>query len=163
MNYSLDHTPPGTAAPQGACGGKRVRRQMIESKGAWVAATFGGCSMVRLPFVLAVSMVAMAALTLSPAQAKSPDAISAAIADAGRSDADKQRDANRKPAETLAFAGVKPGDRVAELLPGGGYFTRLFSKIVGAGGHVYALVPAPSPNAPPDAPDFASWSSHSPN
>ena len=109
--------------------------------------------MNRLPFVLAVSMVAMAAL--SPAQAKSPDAISAAIADASRPDADKQRDANRKPAETLAFAGVKPGDRVAELLPGGGYFTRLFSKIVGAGGHVYALVPAPSPSAPPDAPDFA--------
>jgi len=98
-------------------------------------------------------MVAMA--VLSPAQAKSPDAISAAIADASRPDADKQRDANRKPAETLAFAGVKPGDRVAELLPGGGYFTRLFSKIVGAGGHVYALVPAPSPSAPPDAPDFA--------
>jgi len=41
------------------------------------------------------------------------------------------------------------------LLPGGGYFTRIFSKIVGASGHVYALVPAPSPNAPPDAPDFA--------
>ena len=97
----------------------------------------------------------MAALTLSPVHAKSPDAISAAIADASRPETDKQRDANRKPAETLAFVGVKPGDRVAELLPGGGYFTRIFSKIVGASGHVYALVPAPSPNAPPDAPDFA--------
>jgi predicted methyltransferase len=40
-------------------------------------------------------------------------------------------------------------------MPGGGYFTRLFSKTVGAGGHVYALVPAPSANAPPDMPDFA--------
>jgi predicted methyltransferase len=100
-------------------------------------------------------MIAMAALRLSPVQAKSPDAISAAIADASRPDTDKERDANRKPAETLAFAGVKSGDRVAELLPGGGYFTRLFSKVVGAGGHVYALVPAPSPNAPPDALDRA--------
>ena len=111
--------------------------------------------MARLPLVLTASMLAMAALTLPAAHAKSPDAIAAAMADPNRPDADKQRDANRKPAETLAFAGVKPGDRVAELFPGGGYFTRLFSKIVGAAGHVYALVPAPSPNAPPDAPDFA--------
>jgi len=111
--------------------------------------------MVRYSLVLTASLVAMAALTLSPVHAKSPDAISAAIADASRPETDKQRDANRKPAETLAFVGVKPGDRVAELLPGGGYFTRIFSKIVGASGHVYALVPAPSPNAPPDAPDFA--------
>jgi predicted methyltransferase len=87
--------------------------------------------------------------------AKSPDAISAAIADASRPDADKQRDANRKPAETLAFAGVRPSDRVAELLPGAGYFTRLFSKIVGPNGHVYALVPAPLPDAPADALDRA--------
>src|SRR6267142_3602462 len=91
----------------------------------------------------------------SGSAASIPDNIAAAVADSSRPDADKTRDANRKPAETLAFAGVKPGDRVAELLPGGGYFTRLFSKIGGAGGHVYALVPAPSPNAPPDAPDFA--------
>jgi len=97
----------------------------------------------------------MAPLTLSPAHAKGADAIAAAVADASRPDTDKQRDANRKPAETLAFAGVKPGDRVAELLPGAGYFTRLFSKVVGAGGRVYALVPAPSPDAPPDALDRA--------
>jgi len=100
-------------------------------------------------------MIAMAALVLSPAHAKSPDAIATAIADASRPDTDKQRDANRKPAETIEFAGVRPSDRVAELLPGGGYFTRIFSKIVGAGGHVYALVPAPAPNAPPDALDRA--------
>ena len=100
-------------------------------------------------------MIAMAALVLSPAHAKSPDAIATAIADASRPDTDKQRDANRKPAETIEFAGVRPSDRVAELLPGAGYFTRIFSKIVGAGGHVYALVPAPAPNAPPDALDRA--------
>ena len=111
--------------------------------------------MVRLPLVLTASMIAMAALTLSPAHAKGPDALSVAIADASRPDTDKQRDANRKPAETLAFAGVKPGDRVAELLPGAGYFTRLFSKVVGTGGHVYALVPAPLADAPADALDRA--------
>jgi len=114
--------------------------------------------MIRYPMVLAASMIAVVAL-MTPARAQAKDAIAEAIAeaiaDANRPETDKQRDANRKPAETLAFAGVKPGDQVAELLPGAGYFTRLFSKVVGSTGHVYALVPAPSPNAPPDMPDFA--------
>src|SRR5207253_9826226 len=39
------------------------------------------------------------------------------------------------------FAGVKPGDRVADFMSGGGYFTRLFSHIVGRNGHVYAFLP----------------------
>ena len=88
-------------------------------------------------------------------QAKATDAIAVAVADPARPEADRQRDANRKPAETLEFAGVKPGDEVAELLPGAGYFTRIFSKVVGTAGHVYALVPAPAANDPPDMPDFA--------
>src|SRR5450631_3303387 len=73
----------------------RPWQQMIESRAAWVMSQrSGGCSMVRYPLVLTASMVAMAALTLSPAYPKSPDAISAAIADASRPDTDKQRDAN---------------------------------------------------------------------
>jgi predicted methyltransferase len=87
--------------------------------------------------------------------AKVPDAIAAAVASPSRPESDVKHDANRKPAETLEFAGVKPGDVVAELLPGAGYYTRLLSKVVGASGHVYALVPAPQPNAPADMPDFA--------
>ncbi|CAN7254322.1 methyltransferase domain-containing protein [Phenylobacterium sp. LjRoot225] len=63
-----------------------------------------------------------------------------AIADPGRPAADVARDADRKPAEMLAFAEVKPGEVVAELLPGGGYFTRIFSKAVGPKGRIYAVV-----------------------
>lgn len=111
--------------------------------------------MMRHPCLLAVSMIAAAVFSAPTAWPKPPDAIAAAVADANRPDTDRQRDPNRKPAETLAFAGVKPGDEVAELLPGAGYFTRLFSKTVGPNGHVYALVPAPSPDAPADTPDFA--------
>ena len=76
------------------------------------------------------------------AQGEVPATIAAAVADAARPDADKARDAARKPAEIVAFAGVKPGDKVAEFLPGGGYYTRILSKAVGPSGHVYALVPA---------------------
>ena len=99
-----------------------------------------------------------AAMTLAPdgaSAASIPDNIAAAIADGNRPEADKQRDADRKPAEILAFTGVKSGAQVAELLPGGGYFTRIISKAVGSSGHVYALVPARSLDAPADTPDFA--------
>ncbi len=68
-----------------------------------------------------------------------PPAIAAAVADSARPQADKERDANRKPAEVLAFAGVKPGMIVAELGPGGGYYTRLLAKAVGPTGKVYAI------------------------
>jgi predicted methyltransferase len=69
-------------------------------------------------------------------------AIAAAIADPARPPTDTERDANRKPAQTLAFAGVKPGDKIGDYGTGSGYFTRLFADIVGAGGHVYASVPS---------------------
>lgn len=83
------------------------------------------------------------------------EAIDAAVADPGRPEADRERDAARKPREMLELARVRPGESIAELMPGGGYFTRLFSKVVGPSGHVYALVPAPPPNAPANAPDRA--------
>ena len=68
-------------------------------------------------------------------------AIAAAVADTARPDSDTARDANRKPEQTLAFAGVKPGDRVADYVADTGYFTRLFSGVVGPKGHVYAVEP----------------------
>ena len=73
------------------------------------------------------------------AQGVSP-AITAAVGDAGRPQADKERDAARKPAETVAFAGVKPGMTIAELGPGRGYYTRILAKAVGPTGKVYAVV-----------------------
>ena len=69
------------------------------------------------------------------------DVIKAAIADPSRPSSDRSQDANRKSLEVMTFAGVKPGDRVADFIPGRGYVTRLFSKIVGKSGHVYAVVP----------------------
>jgi predicted methyltransferase len=93
-------------------------------------------------------------IAVTPAAAP-PGYLTTAIADPGRPAVDTARDADRKPAETLEFAGVAPGLKIAELLPGGGYFTRIMSKAVGGSGHVYALVPAPSPDDPPNTPDFS--------
>jgi|SRR5579859_2105210 len=86
-------------------------------------------------------LATLAALALSGAAWSADPAIEAAVHDAGRPAADTARDAARKPAETLAFAKVHPGEVVVEIAPGGGYFTRLLSKAVGPGGHVYAVAP----------------------
>lgn len=68
--------------------------------------------------------------------------IAAAVADSSRPETDSERDAERKPAQTLAFAGIQPGDKVADYAAGSGYFTRLFAAVVGRKGHVYAVVPS---------------------
>jgi len=84
-----------------------------------------------------------------------PPYITRAVGDGARPEADTKRDADRHPALTLAFAGVKPGDQVAELIPGSGYFTRLLSAVVGPKGKVYAVAPPRRPDAPADQPDPA--------
>jgi predicted methyltransferase len=76
--------------------------------------------------------------------------IAAAILDNGRPPEDVARDSARKPALLLALAGVAPGQFVAEMLPGGGYFTRLLSTSVGPNGRVIALVPRQAATAAPD-------------
>src|SRR6202041_3493607 len=112
--------------------------------------------MIRNPLIPAAALAVALTLAAPYANAASiPSNIAAAVADGNRPDADKQRDANRKPAETLAFLGVKSGEKVGEIIPGGGYFTRLFAKAVGPKGHVYALVPERPANAPADMPDLA--------
>jgi predicted methyltransferase len=71
---------------------------------------------------------------------KVSQAVASAVADPARPADDTARDAQRKPAEMLTFAQVKPGDKVAELAPGGGYYTRILARAVGPTGKVYAFV-----------------------
>jgi predicted methyltransferase len=66
------------------------------------------------------------------------------LADPIRPPEDVARDADRKPTELLAFAGVHSGMAIAELAPGGGYFTRILTGAVGSKGHVYAITGHPS-------------------
>ncbi len=94
-------------------------------------------------------------ITAAPALASPlPHAVAAAAADAARG-ADRALDGRRHGPELMAFARVKQGDKVLELIPGGGYFTRLFSRIAGPSGHVYAIWP--QPYADEDVPDVNAW------
>lgn len=66
-----------------------------------------------------------------------PTALRAVVDAPDRDHEDKALDAGRKPAELLAFAGVKPGMKVAELAAGGGYTAELLARAVGPSGTVY--------------------------
>lgn len=66
--------------------------------------------------------------------------IVAALADSRRPAEDVARDADRHAADTLAFAQIEPGDKVADIFPGGGYWTRLFAVAVGEEGRVYPTI-----------------------
>lgn len=91
---------------------------------------------------LAISLALAAVGASRPCEADAiPPAIQAAVTDPARPATDTVRDAARKPVEVVAFAGLKPGDRVADFMSGGGYFTRIFSRVVGPSGRVYAFVP----------------------
>jgi len=70
-----------------------------------------------------------------------PGFLAVALSDPSRPEADRARDATRHPGELLLFAGLRPGMKVVDLIPGGGYFTRIFSRAVGPSGRVYAYVP----------------------
>ncbi len=89
----------------------------------------------------ALGLAVVLGLAAGSAAAASSPAIQAALADPARPAADRDRDAGRHATELMAFAGLKPGQKVADYMPGGGYFTRIFSAAVGPKGHVYATFP----------------------
>ena len=82
------------------------------------------------------------------AHAAVPEYVTAAVAAKDRPPEDTTRDASRHVVALLVFSGIKPGDRVADFVPAGGYFTRLFSSIVGPKGRVYGVIPKELANIP---------------
>jgi predicted methyltransferase len=91
----------------------------------------------RFKSLLLAAIVAGSPCLAFAAPAQPP--VAAVLADPARPEADRARDADRKAAELLTFIGVKPGDKVADLYPGSGYFTRIFAKAVGPAGKVYGV------------------------
>jgi len=55
---------------------------------------------------------------------------------------DRERDANRKPANVIAFVGIEPGMNVIDVIAAGGYYTEVLSLAVGNDGYVTAQNPA---------------------
>lgn len=97
--------------------------------------------MIRPGLASAAGALALV-LTGAVAAHSAVETYAAVLADPARPAEDKARDAARKPDQVLALAEIKPGDKVADFIMGGGYFTRVFSAAVGPAGKVYAIQPA---------------------
>ena len=62
-----------------------------------------------------------------------------------RSEASRVRDVYRHPKQTLLFFGIRPGMKVVEVWPGGGWYTEIIAPLVRAKGKYYAATIAPDP------------------
>jgi len=86
--------------------------------------------------LLPLLIVLVGAASPSPGTAQTD--LESIIASVARPQADREQDASRHPAEVIQFFGIGRGDRVADLMTGGGYWTRILVPLVGADGRVYA-------------------------
>jgi predicted methyltransferase len=66
--------------------------------------------------------------------------VEAALADESRPAEDRMRDKNRRPLDTLNFFGLKSNMRVLELLPGGGWYTRVLAPVLADNGKLYVAL-----------------------
>ncbi|MFP6814479.1 MAG: hypothetical protein VB949_02255 [Pseudomonadales bacterium] len=97
-----------------------------------------------MPSILRIiSLAILACLAGMPAAADLQESLKAAVTSSLRSDADRARDANRKPIETLSFFGLEEDMRVLELLPGGGWYTKLLAPTLEAKGKLYVAIGTP--------------------
>ncbi|WP_340318381.1 class I SAM-dependent methyltransferase [Rhizorhabdus argentea] len=93
---------------------------------------------------LAGAMLVMA----TAAQAGTPVYLSAAVSASGRPAQAVELDAGRKPAQVLAFLGLKPGMAAADIMTGSGYWAEIMAAAVGPKGKVTAFEPAQFYNDP---------------
>lgn len=76
--------------------------------------------------------------SLSPPPVMAQSDLASILASQARPQADRDQDARRHSAEFIKFLGIKSGDHVADLLTGGGFWTRILVPLVGPSGKVYA-------------------------
>lgn len=86
--------------------------------------------------------------------------IGAIVASPDRGAADRTNDLRRRPAQMLAFIGMRPGMTALDLSAGGGYTSELLARAAGPGGRVYAQVAPRAGSAPPS---FATLSDRAKN
>ncbi len=83
---------------------------------------------MRAPILaLCLATLATGAASIAAMPDNNAQALAAAVAAPNRSDANRARDPYRRPAATLAFFGIKPGDTVVEIWPGGGWYTEILA------------------------------------
>jgi predicted methyltransferase len=84
------------------------------------------------------SLLVLLLFAALPWQGMAQPELSSILTSSARPQEDRDRDASRHPGEVIRFFGIERGDKVADLLTGGGYWTRILVPLVGPSGRVYA-------------------------
>lgn len=106
---------------------------------------------MQITRILTLALLALVGCSKAPAPQQTTDDVAGtaaatptasvyeiAVASPGRTDADRERDAGRKPGKVLEFFGIAPGMTVLDMFSGGGYYTEMISNIAGPEGTVVA-------------------------
>ena len=126
-----------------------------ERVAAWRIIKLSGGSHLNKFILAPLALAAIAFATLAPPPAHATDA--AAVQYAGptpqaqlpkyvidavnspdRPAEDRKLDESRRPEQLMAFFGIQPGMRAADMWAGGGYTTELLARIAGPSGKVYS-------------------------
>ncbi len=89
---------------------------------------------------LVLTFVLLAVAGLAQAANEIDAKVEAAMADEARPEGDRERDRNRRPVQTLNFFGMKDDMRVLELIPGGGWYTRILAPVLAENGKLYVAI-----------------------
>jgi predicted methyltransferase len=92
-------------------------------------------------YLMGLLILAMCSAGRADLGPSTPVVVEAAVSDPRRPDDQVILDAARKPATSILFSQAKAGDRIADVMSGNGYFTRILSQVVGPAGHIYAYIP----------------------
>ncbi len=93
-----------------------------------------------MKYLLSALLIVSAGLAYADSFDATEAKLKAAMASDIRTDAEKDRDANRKPIQTLEFFGLRDNMKIIELLPGGGWYTKLLVPVVAENGEYYAAL-----------------------
>jgi predicted methyltransferase len=93
-----------------------------------------------MKFLLSVLLIVSAGIASADDFAAVEAKLKTAMAAEIRTDAEKARDRNRRPIQTLKFFGLRDDMKIVELLPGGGWYTKLLAPVVQDNGEFYAAL-----------------------
>ncbi|HWM28430.1 MAG TPA: hypothetical protein VNQ14_08220 [Woeseiaceae bacterium] len=92
---------------------------------------------MRFCLIVALALSSIAALA-EPSEVEQK--ITEAMSSESRPEADVIRDWDRSPLETLTFLRLQDDMRVLELLPGGGWYTRILAPVLRENGELYVAI-----------------------
>lgn len=95
---------------------------------------------MKTSLVLFITLVVSANTLAANSFDATAEKIKKALASDIRTEADTVRDKNRKPLKTLEFFGLRDDMKVIELIPGGGWYTKILAPVVNKKGQYYAAI-----------------------